>query len=259
MNRSIFCRSIILLASFFSAFLANAADSGREYYELRVYTTKSEQQQKLVTEYWEKAAGPAYNRLGSQSVGVFTELEDSATNKIYVLIPFNSANAAASAASKLAADATYQKAAETFMAIPKNDPAYVRFDSSLLLAMEGMKKLAVPPSTAEKKPWIFELRTYFSHNEDKGINKVEMFNAGEIQIMKDVGLNPVFFSQTILGPNMPSLIYMVSGENKEEHRKHFGGFGSHPLWKKLSADPQYKDNVSGIKSVFLKRTSASQI
>jgi hypothetical protein len=240
--------------------ITNAADpSQRQYYELRVYTTKSEQQQKLVTEYWEKAAVPAYNRMGVNPIGVFTELEDSPTNKIYVLIPFDSADGFASVPAKLAADVAYQKAAESFMAVPKSDPAYVRFESSLLVAMEGMKKLALPPSTAEKKPWVFELRTYFSHNEAKGINKVAMFNAGEIPVMKDVGLNPVFFSQTILGSNMPSLVYMVSGENKEEHKKHFGGFGSHPTWKKLSADPQYKDNVSGSRSVFLKRTAASQI
>jgi hypothetical protein len=239
-------------------FTAQAADD-RQYYELRVYTTKSEQQQKLVSDYWQNAAVPAYNRLGIQPIGVFTELEDSLTNKIYVLIPFESADAFAKIGSKLAADTAYQKAAESFMAVPKNDPAYVRFDTSLLAAMDGMKKLQTVPSTAEKKPWVFELRTYLSHNEAKGANKVDMFNAGEIQIMKDVGLNPVFFSHTVLGPNMPNLVYMVSGETKEEHRKHFGGFGNHPLWKKLSADPQYKDNVSGIKSVFLKRTPASQI
>ena len=242
-----------------TVFSAEAVDDGRQYYELRTYTTKSEQQQKLVNDYWQNAAVPAYNRLGIQPIGVFTELEDSPTNKIYVLIPFDSADGFVEVPAKLAADTAYQKASETFMAVPKNDPAYVRYDSSLLAAMDGMKKLQVPPSTAEKKPWIFELRTYLSHNEVKGANKVDMFNAGEIQIMKDVGLDPVFFSHTVLGSNMPNLIYMVSGENKEEHKKHFGGFGGHPLWKKLLADPQYKDNVSAIKNVFLKRTPASQI
>jgi hypothetical protein len=238
----------------------NAAESaGRQYYELRVYTTKSEQQQKVVEEYWEKSGVPAYNRMGIKPIGVFTELEATATNKIYVLIPFDSADGIAKVPAKLAADSEYQKASADFMALVKGDAPYVRFDSTLLVAMEGMKKLEVPASLAEKKPWVFELRQYFSPNEGKGNNKIDMFNAGEIQIMKDVGLSPVFFSQAVVGPQMPSLVYMVSGESKEEHKKHFGGFGSHPLWQKLSKDPQYKDNVSGIKSVFLKRTDASQI
>jgi hypothetical protein len=62
---------------------AFAADSGQpQYYELRVYTTKSAQQQRLVSDYWQNAAVPAYNRMGIQPVGVFTELEDSPTNKV---------------------------------------------------------------------------------------------------------------------------------------------------------------------------------
>lgn len=250
----------VLLFLAFTLATSPAADSdARQYYELRVYTTKSEKQQTQVSDYWKNAAVPAYNRLGSQPIGVFTELQDSPTNKIYILIPFNSLESFASAASKLAADATYQKDSAEFMAIPKSDPAYVRFDSSLLLAMTGMKKLALPPSSAEKKPWIFELRTYTSHNESKGINKVDMFNAGEIPIMQEVGLSPVFFAQTVVGSQMPNLIYMVSGENMDEHKLHWKGFGPNPLWKKLAADPQYKDNVSSIISVFLKRTPASQI
>lgn len=237
-----------------------AQDSGQaQYYELRVYTTKSEQQQKLVSDYWQNAAVPAYNRLGIQTIGVFTELEDSPTNKIYVLIPYDSADAIATIPSRLASDADYQKAGADYLNVPKSDPAYVRFQSSLLIAMDGMKRLQAPPSAADKKPWIFELRTYESRSETSGINKVQMFNAGEIPLMQDVGLSPVFFAQTVVGGQMPNLVYMVSGENREEHKKHFGAFSAAPAWKKLSSDPQYKDNVSRIVSIFLKRTPASQI
>jgi hypothetical protein len=41
-----------------------------------------------------------------------------------------------------------------------------------------------------------------SPTEAKGANKIDMFNAGEIEIMKEVGLNPVFFAGTIAGPKM---------------------------------------------------------
>jgi hypothetical protein len=58
---------------------------------------------------------------------------------------------------------------------------------------------------------------------------------------------------------MPNLVYMVSGENEAEHKKHWKGFFDAPTWKTLSGDPQYKDNVSKVISIFLKRTAASQI
>ena len=237
-----------------------AADGAQpQFYELRVYTTHSERQQKLVSDYWQNAAIPAYNRMGNQPVGVFTELEDSATNKIYVLIPFDSPTAFPAIPARLAADSDYQKAAAEYLGVPKSDPAYVRFQSSLLVAFDGMKKLALPPSATEKKPWLFELRIYESPSESKGINKVQMFNSGEIPLMQEVGLSPVFFAQTLIGSQMPCLIYMVSGENRDDHKQHWKGFFDAPIWKKLSSDPQYKDNVSKVISTFLKRTSASQI
>src|SRR4051812_37367126 len=89
-------RSSLVLAALAVAFIAaeraaTAADADKpQYYELRVYTTKSEDQQKQINDYWEKAAIPAYNRLGIKPIGVFTDIDDSATSKVYVLIPFDS-------------------------------------------------------------------------------------------------------------------------------------------------------------------------
>lgn len=252
----------VIVLSLYSAFTlpSGAAESGREYYELRVYSTQNEEQQKLINDYWEKAAIPAYNRAGIRPIGVFTALQESATNKVYVLIPFASLGAFEALPARLADDAEYQKAAAGFMKRSKNDAPYTRFESSILHAMTGMPKLALPPSTAEKKPWVFELRTYLSPTEAKGANKIDMFNDGEIEVMKEVGLNPVFFAGTIAGPQMPNLIYMTSGgPEMEQYRQIWRRFGPHPVWKKLAADPKYKDNMSGIQNVFLKRTSASQI
>jgi hypothetical protein len=242
---------------------AFAADAGQpQYYELRVYTTKSAQQQKLVSDYWQNAAVPAYNRMGIAPVGVFTELEDSPTNRVYVLIPCDSLEVFAAIPARLAADAAYQAAAAEFMALPPSSPAYERIESSLNVAFDSMKKLAVPPSSAGKTAWIFELRTYQSPSESKGLNKVEMFNSGETDLMKQVGLCPVFFSRTLVGSQMPNLTYMLSGENRDEHAKHWKTFTDSPVWKKLTADPRFpSNNVSrnGIISIFLKRTPASQI
>jgi hypothetical protein len=53
---------------------------------------------------------------------------------------------------------------------------------------------------------------------------------------------------------------MLSGENRDEHTKHFKAFTDSPVWKKLNSDPQFPPaNVSRIISIFLKRTPASQI
>ncbi len=237
---------------------AQAADADQpQYYEVRVYNTVSDSQRERVNEYWAKAAIPAYNRMGIQPVGVFTELADSPTNKVYVLVPCDSLASFGAIPDKLAADAEYQAAAADFLSAPKTNPAYARIESSLLVAFSGMKHLALAP--ADKRPNVFELRTYMSSSEGKGLNKIQMFESGEIDLMKQVGLAPVFYGRMIVGSRMPCLTYMLSGESMEEHKKHWQAFSSAPLWKQLLADPRYKDNVTSIIQIYLKRTSASQL
>ena len=119
-----------------------AADADqRQYYEVRIYTTVSDEQRQRVNDYWQNAAIPAYNRMGIRPIGVFTEQEDSATNKIYVLVPCDSLEVFGAIPAKLAADAEYQKAAAEFLSAPKTNTAYERFESSLLVAFDGMKHL----------------------------------------------------------------------------------------------------------------------
>ena len=237
---------------------AGAGDADKpQYYELRVYTTQSAAQQQRINDYWQAAAIPAYNRMGIQPIGVFTEQEDSATNKIYVLIPCDSVDIFAAIPAKLLADAEYQKVAAEFLNAPKTNAAYERFESSLLVAFDGMKHICVPP--ADQKPNVFELRTYKSPSEAKGLNKIKMFESGEITTMKEVGLAPVFYGRTVVGANMPCLVYMTCGENMAAHKQHWQAFSAAPVWKQLQADPQYQDNMIGMIKVMLKRTSASQI
>jgi hypothetical protein len=235
---------------------ATAADKP-QFYELRVYTTQSDAQRQRVNDYWQNVAIPAYNRMGIQPIGVFTEPADSATNKIYVLIPCDSLEVFAAIPANLAADADYQKTAADFLSAPKTNAAYERFESSLLVAFEGMKHLSVP--AANQKPDVFELRTYKSPSEGKGLNKIKMFESGEIATMKEVGLAPVFYGRTVIGSTMPSLTYMTCGVTLDEHKKHWQEFSAAPVWKQLQADPQYKDNMTGMIKVMLKRTPASQI
>ena len=237
---------------------APAADADKnQYFEVRIYSTTNDVQRQRVNDYWQNAAIPAYNRMGIQPIGVFTESEDSATNKIYVLVPCDSLEVFGAIPAKLAADADYQKAAAEFLSAPKTNAAYERFESSLLVAFDGMKHISIPP--ADKKPNIFELRTYKSSSEEKGLNKIKMFESGEITVMKEVGLAPVFYGRKVVGANMPCLMYMTCGENADEHKKHWSAFGAAPVWKQLQADPIYKDNMIGMIRVILKRTAASQI
>src|SRR5204863_1171650 len=104
-----------------------------------------------------------------------------------------------------------------------------------------------------------EMRTYESYSESKALKKVEMFNAGEIEVMKEGGLGPIFYGQALVGRDLPHLTYMLSAETQEAHKKHWADFLKHPTWNKLKNDPQYADTVSKITSRMLVPTAYSQI
>jgi hypothetical protein len=50
---------------------------------------------------------------------------------------------------------------------------------------------------------------------------------------------------------------MTSFENMEDRNAHWKSFSSDPAWKKLSAMPEYKNNVSHIDITFLRPTDYS--
>lgn len=236
---------------------ANAAS--RELYELRVYRLKPGARHDLLDAYLEKAAIPALNRLDAKPIGVFVEKAESAEPARFVLVPHASIDAFARTAVALPTDVEYQKAAAEYLSTSKANPAFDRIDSWLLLAFAGMPRLELAPYCRERKPRLFELRTYESHSESKALKKVEMFNSGEIDLMRQIGLAPVFYGQALAGSKLPHLTYMTSAENEDAHKKHWEAFSKHPTWDKLKNDPQYADTVSKITKWILVPTSYSQI
>ena len=207
-----------------------------EFYELRVYSLKNGKQRKLVETYFQNALIPALNRLGSQNIGVFSEYLPQGFTKLVAVIPFNSLTDYLSVSDKLASDSAYQQAGTDYLNADATAPAYERIESSLLKAFSTMPRLETP----EKKPRIFELRRYESPTESAGKKKIEMFNqAGEIAIFKRVGLTPVFFGETLIGPMRPNLTYMLTFDNMEEHDQNWKTFSSDPEWKRISGMPEY--------------------
>ena len=179
-------------ASLTASAAERAGTGGREYYELRVYRLKSGANRDLLDAYVAKAAIPALNRLGVKPVGVFTEIDPKDGPALYLLGTYPSLEVFATATARLSADAEYQKAGAEYLNSPKTNPAFERIDSWLMLAFAGLPKLDLPAYCCERKPRVFEIRTYESNSELKAVKKVEMFNAGEIDLMRQVGLGPIF-------------------------------------------------------------------
>jgi hypothetical protein len=249
---------VAMLPSLASAEETIAERSDSQFYELRVYAVSTPAQQALVETYLRQAYLPALNKLNIKTIGVFTTLPSVDNTRIFVLIPYSSLDQFNKASTALEHDAEYQQQGAAYLNAPASAPAYQRIESSLLRAFSHMPKLVTP----EAKPRMFELRQYQSASEAAGKKKIEMFNdRGEIDIFKRLGFNPVFFAETIIGPQRPNLTYMVTFDDMAAHDAHWKAFGGDPEWKKISSVPEYADAllVSKITSTYIIPTAYSQI
>jgi hypothetical protein len=92
--------------------------------------------------------------------------------------------------------------------------------------------------------------------------KARMFDElGEIEIFRKVGLTPVFFGRTVIGPRMPNFVYMLVHDDMAARERSWDAFRTSPDWKALAATPGYSDTeiVSNITTIFLRPGAASQV
>ena len=248
--------SIAPIAGVSSLAAADSGDGKQQYFEFRQYHLNVGSKKNMVGNFLRKVGIPAMNRIGIGPVGVFNTMYGPNSPTLYVLMVHKSLDTVMNSASLLMVDDQYRKAGAEFIDTPLSESAYVRMESSLMVAFKGLPQLRVP----EKKPRIFELRTYESHSIKASKKKIEMFNeGGEIKVFLKTGLQPVFFGETLIGPKMPNLTYMLVFDDLVDRDAKWKVFGGDPEWKKLRSNPEYKETVSNITDIILRPTSYSQI
>lgn len=249
--RLFFCAAIILLTQNNSF----GAKSGY-YYQIKIYHIKGETQERAVDSYLKEAYLPALHRFGIEHVGVFKPVKkDSLEQLIYVFIPFKKMDNYLKLDEALSRDKAYLEAGKNYLEASFNNPPFLRLESILLKAFDGMPTPAIPNLTSPKVERIYELRSYEASTEKLSQNKIGMFNDAEISIFTKLNFNAVFYGQVISGSKMPNLMYLTTFNNKEDREKHWSAFG--PEYKKISGLPQYQNNVSKNVTLFLYPTDYS--
>ena len=133
-----------------------------------------------------------------------------------------------------------------------------------MLAFADMPRLE-PPTALLDKSRIFELRVYESHSRQAAKKKIDMFNeGGEIAIFRKTGLQPVFFGETLFGPAMPNLTYMLvfdSMASRDANRSgvHPAGERPDPLNPCRLSPSQIKANASLPMPLLVGSTTVSAI
>jgi hypothetical protein len=261
MTRSTFLKSTVAATGLISAaqnLHAAEPSSGaaREYFEIRKYTLKATEKQAILEAYLRDAAIPALNRLGIRSVGVFLPEKQEATPVLYVVLRFSSLDQLAKS-TELLADAALQQHGAAYLDAPAAEAVYQRVESWLTQGIAGMPAMAAPTKGSQ----VYQLRIYESPSEKTAKKKIEMFNIGELAIFQRSGLHAVFFGETIIGPLMPNLTYMLSFSDAAAKDQAWNTFRVDPEWTKLKTTPGFTDKeiVSRITNIVLVPAAYSQI
>jgi hypothetical protein len=247
-----------------AAGLANAAEApadppANQIFHLLYFYLRTGSQVERTTQYLNAVYLPAARRAGVGPVGFFSPVIGERSPFILSLATYPSFASIETIHNKFAEDKEFEKGWDAYNTI--SDPAYVRMESTLLRAFDSMPALETPATDPKRAARIFELRTYESVNEKASRRKIQMFSDGEIGIFRRLGLAPVFFAQTVIGRNLPSLTYMLAFDDLASREKLWRDFGADEEWRKLRARPGLSDAeiVSNISNSILRPLPFSPI
>jgi hypothetical protein len=257
-------RRHVLSAVTASAFIdlsATAAESSNHFLEIRQWRlhNTTEEQPKRLAEYLEIGYGPALGRSGAKLAGALSNFIGADGPYYLTIAEFNSWAAMGESLNAMRSDKAHESELQKLSA--GQGLPFVRVESSLLRCFDAMPAVLADSSAPPASPRIFELRTYESQTFATLPRKVGMFNHGEMQIFQRLGMRPVFFGETIVGPKQPNLMYMLSYNDWDARDRLWKEFSSDPEWKKLSGQPEMKDPqiVSNISNVILKPLAFSKL
>lgn len=228
------------------------SSSTKEIYEWRVYTLTGEGS--ALDSFFRDVLIPAYSRKGIV-VGAFTLYKKEDTEKRMLLFIYPDISSYHKIKRDIWKDNAFRKEAQAFYDATAPTPAYVRFDSYL---SEAFDKIPVHKK-ADKNRTLFEIRTYYSPNEEANKRKVAMFNEKELAVFDKVGINPVFYGDILAGPGMPALLYLTWYKDEATRTTAWKAFGGHPEWQAMKDLPEYAYTATKVESTLLSPLPYSQL
>ncbi len=165
----------------------------------------------------------------TQALGVFTTLIGPHVPSTVVLTGFAGVEQMMAADERLHAAPEFQAALEKME--QGAEPPYDRMDRVLLRAADFSPAIT-PLAEKPKTPRVFELRVYHSPTERQLRLVHERFNGPEIPIFHRSGIHPVLYADTLAGPNMPNLTYLIPFADLGAREKAWDAFAANPDWLK---------------------------
>lgn len=226
--------------------------SSKDIYEWRIYDLTNDGD--TLDRFYQEVLIPAYNKAGIK-VGAFKLFKENGTPKRYYLFTYPDIATYLSVKNALWENKKFKSAARPFYDATAPQPVYSNFETFLCEAIDRVPHLLMPAGSRT----LFELRTYWSPNEEANERKVSMFNKEEINLFDKVGIHSVCYGKILAGPRMPALMYLTWYNDLAAREAAWKAFGSHPDWKAMKDKKEYAYTATANKSVYLTPLAYSQL
>lgn len=199
-------------------------------YLMQRYYLRAGSQMSRLNEYLEKTALPALSKVHSGPKIVLEGMIVPYTPELVLIFGFSSVEEFWRVRGRLNQDEQLEKAFEAWQGGP--EPPFERQENILLEAADYSPEIttADPPPKAGR---IFELRVYHSPSYTQLQRLHERFAGPEIKIFHRVGIHPILYASTVIGPNMPNLTYLTPFDDLAAREKAWNAFGADPEWIKV--------------------------
>lgn len=169
----------------------------------------------------------------TRALGMFNAVFAPRLQTLMILSGFGSMDEMFTAGAQVEGDEGFQKAFEEF-----DNGSERAFDNSqrLLLRAADFSPEIVPLTEKPKSPRYFELRVYHSPTSHQQRMLHDRFSGAEVKIFHRSGIQPIFYADTIFGPDLPNLTYMMPFASLADREKAWDAFGADPEWIKVRAE-----------------------
>lgn len=250
-------RSLIATAAAAAVEMRAAEPPQRSLYEMRIFRLRNgPDNQRQRTTAFLKTYVPLAKLAGAGPIGVFSSSVGEDTPYLLAITSFKGFADMDASLTKLHANPEFGKARDEWYA--KGRP-YEREEVRLLRAFGGFPVMTPPPTEGRKTSRIFELRTYELDTSAALERKIKMFEEGETAIFVRAGMLPVFFGETVFGPRMPSMMYMLSFDSLAARESTGRVSGADPEWKRLGALYPDVATVPNLNIVFVSPLAFSDV
>jgi hypothetical protein len=228
--------------------------AGREIYEWRIYTLTGNGAE--LDKFYKDILIPAYNRKGI-TVGAFKPQTAEENEMRHIVFIYPDMDTYYRFKDGIWEDAVFTKAAQSFYdaTAPKESNLFSNYETYLSEAFSKIPKHRKPDSSRG----LFEIRIYWSPNEEANKRKVKMFNVDEIDVFDKVGINSVLYGDIMAGPKMPALMYLTWYKSVDTRTEAWDKFGKHPDWQRIRSLPEYANTATNNQSTLLTPLPYSQL